>query len=80
MRASGVRSPPPTTQRMLLTSWSRRAGWVRIALDITGANQAPVSLSAAMAASAQTGSKSRSIWIMPPTHSTAMPGRSKAPT
>ena len=46
---SGVRPPPPTTHLMLETSCWARSGCARMALSMTGANQAPVSRSVSIA-------------------------------
>ena len=48
MRDSGVRSPPPITQRMLETSNAAISGCAKMAPSMTGASQAQVSFSAAI--------------------------------
>ena len=80
MRPSGVRSPPPTTQRRLDRSRALPAPAASVRESITGAIHAPVMRSPSMRAQAASASKSRSTVTEPPMSNTARPGRSNAPT
>ena len=75
-----AQSTPPFPMDARLPAISQEFPVSLLALVITGASHAPVRRSRSIDWTADSGSKSRCPHSMPPAQSTAMPGRSKAPT